>query len=173
MLLRAIDRWNLPVDISTGLMLGVAVVGARANAAGLLILRGGKDESLNLRGAYLEVLGDLLGSVAVVIAAVVIYFTGYTRADSLASIAIFLLIVPRAWSLLRDVVDVLLEAIPRGVDLARSAPISRRCRASSTCTPGRLHMEENVLLSSIVDPERGPAGRSGVPHGWMEGFDEE
>jgi cobalt-zinc-cadmium efflux system protein len=116
-LLRAIDRWNQPVEISSGLMLWVAVGGAFANAAGLLILRGGKDESLNLRGAYLEVLGDLLGSVAVMVAAVVIHFTGYTRADSIASVAIFLLIVPRAWSLLRDVVDVLLEATPRGVDL--------------------------------------------------------
>jgi cobalt-zinc-cadmium efflux system protein len=116
-LLRAIDRWNPPVDISTGVMLGVAVAGAAANTVGLLILRSGKDESLNLRGAYLEVLGDLLGSVAVVVAALVIYLTGYTRADSIASLAIFALIVPRAWSLLRDVVDVLLEATPRGVDL--------------------------------------------------------
>jgi cobalt-zinc-cadmium efflux system protein len=95
----------------------VAVVGACANAAGLLILRGGQAESINLRGAYLEVLGDLLGSLAVIVAALVITFTGYTRADSIASIAIFVLIVPRAWSLLRDVVDVLLESTPRGVDL--------------------------------------------------------
>ena len=98
-------------------MLAVAVVGAVANTVGLLILRGGKDESLNLRGAYLEVLGDLLGSVAVVVAAVVIMLTGWTRADSVASLAIVVLILPRAWSLLRDVVDVLLEATPRGVDL--------------------------------------------------------
>src|SRR6478735_2685371 len=116
-LVRAIDRWSHPEDISTGLMLGVAVVGAVANAIGLLILRGGKDESLNLRGAYLEVLGDLVGSVAVVIAAVVIMLTGWTRADSVASLAIVVLILPRAWSLLRDVVDVLLEATPKGVDL--------------------------------------------------------
>lgn len=116
-LLRAIDRWNRPVDISSQLMLWVAVAGACANAAGLLILRGAQAESLNLRGAYLEVLGDLLGSFAVVVAALVITFTGYTRADSLASIAIFVLIVPRAWSLLRDVVDVLLEATPRSVNL--------------------------------------------------------
>ncbi len=100
-------------------MLWVAALGACANAAGLLILRGAQAESLNLRGAYLEVLGDLLGSVAVVVAAVVIALTGYTRADSIASVAIFVLIVPRAWSLLRDVVDVLLEATPRGVDLDR------------------------------------------------------
>lgn len=116
-LVQAVDRWNSPAEISTGVMLGVALAGAAANTVGLLILRGGKDDSLNVRGAYLEVLGDLLGSVAVVVAAVVIAVTGYTRADSLASLAIFLLIIPRAWSLLRDVVDVLLEATPRGVDL--------------------------------------------------------
>ena len=116
-LVRAIERWNQPVEIASGTMLVVAVIGAAANAAGLLILRGGKDESLNLRGAYLEVLGDLLGSVMVIAAAIVITFTGYTRADSIASLLIFVMIVPRAISLLRDVVDVLLEATPRGIDL--------------------------------------------------------
>ena len=70
-----------------------------------------------MRGAYLEVLGDLVGSVAVVIAAILITLTGWTQFDAIASLAIFLLILPRAWSLLRDVVDVLLEATPRGVDL--------------------------------------------------------
>jgi len=116
---QAVGRWNNPADISSGLMLTVALLGAAANVAGLLILHAGQKESLNVRGAYLEVLGDLLGSVAVVIAALVIEFTGYTRADSIASIAIFVLIIPRAWSLLREVVDVLLEAAPRGVDLAQ------------------------------------------------------
>lgn len=116
-LVRAIERWNQPVEIASGTMLIVAVIGAAANATGLLILRGGKDESLNLRGAYLEVLGDLLGSVMVIAAAIVITFTGYTRADSIASLLIFVMIIPRAISLLRDVVDVLLEATPRGIDL--------------------------------------------------------
>jgi cobalt-zinc-cadmium efflux system protein len=116
-LVRAIERWNRPVEIESGLMLAVAVVGALANTAGLLILRGAKDESLNLRGAYLEVLGDLLGSLTVIAAAIIITFTGYTRADSIASVLIFGLIIPRALSLLRDVVDVLLEATPRGIDL--------------------------------------------------------
>ncbi len=116
-LIRAVDRWSQPEQVDSGLMLAVALVGAAANTVGLLILRGGKDESLNLRGAYLEVLGDLMGSAAVVVAAVVIMFTGWTRADSIASLAIVVLILPRAWSLLRDVVDVLLEATPKGVDL--------------------------------------------------------
>ncbi|HEY5979275.1 MAG TPA: cation diffusion facilitator family transporter [Microlunatus sp.] len=116
-LIRAVDRWSEPEQVNSGLMLAVALVGAAANTVGLLILRGGKDESLNLRGAYLEVLGDLMGSMAVVAAALVIMATGWTRADSVASLAIVVLILPRAWSLLRDVVDVLLEATPKGVDL--------------------------------------------------------
>lgn len=117
-LISAVDRWNEPVEISSTLMLTVAIFGALANLAALLVLRGGKDASLNLRGAYLEVLGDLLGSIAVIVAAVVIALTGFTRADTLASLAIFAMLIPRAWGLLRDVVDVLLEATPRGVDLA-------------------------------------------------------
>lgn len=116
-LLQAVSRWNEPTSISSGLMLAVAAGGAVANVVALLVLRGGAQHSLNLRGAYLEVLGDLLGSLAVIVAAVVIATTGYARADSIASLAIFAMIVPRAWSLLTDVVDVLLEATPKNVDL--------------------------------------------------------
>ena len=164
-LLRAVDRWDQPVEIESGLMLGVAVVGAAANLVGLLILRGGKDESLNLRGAYLEVLGDLLGSLAVIVAAVIIILTGFTRADSIASIAIFVLIIPRAWSLLRDVVDVLLEATPRGVDLEN---VRRHMRE----TPGVVDVHDLhawtitsgvPVLSAhvVVDADTMAAGRSG------------
>jgi cobalt-zinc-cadmium efflux system protein len=116
-LIGAVQRWQSPAEVEGGLMLWVAVAGVAANVAGLLILRGGRGESLNLRGAYLEVLGDLLGSLAVIAAAVVITLTGYTRADAIAALAIFVMIIPRAWSLLRDVVDVLLEATPTGIDL--------------------------------------------------------
>jgi cobalt-zinc-cadmium efflux system protein len=106
-----------PGEVEAGLMLGVAVVGLVANAIGLLLLRPGQQESLNVRGAYLEVLGDLLGSVAVIAAAVVVLTTGFTAADGIASVLIGILIAPRAWSLLRDVGAVLLEATPAGVDL--------------------------------------------------------
>ncbi len=116
-IVEAVGRWSAPPDVATGLMLVVAGAGVAANVASLLILRGGQTESLNLRGAYLEVLGDLVGSVAVVVAGVVIATTGYARADVIASIAIGVLILPRAWSLLREVLDVLLEATPRGIDL--------------------------------------------------------
>jgi cobalt-zinc-cadmium efflux system protein len=116
-LIQAVDRLRNPTEVETGLMLVVAIVGALANTAGLLILQRGQSESLNIRGAYLEVLGDLVGSVAVIIAAILIMVTGWTRFDAIASLAIFVLILPRAWALLREVVDVLLEATPRGVDL--------------------------------------------------------
>lgn len=116
-IVQAVGRWSEPPEVQSGLMLAAATVGAIANLASLLILRGGRTESLNVRGAYLEVLGDLVGSVAVIIAGVVIATTGYTRADVIASIGIGLFILPRAWSLLREVIDVLLEATPRGLDL--------------------------------------------------------
>lgn len=113
----AVDRWNEPPAVEGGLMLGVAIIGGVANLVSLLILRGPQARSLNMRGAYLEVLGDLLGSVAVVVAAIVIALTGFTRADAIASAAIGLMILPRTWSLLREATDVLLEATPKGVDL--------------------------------------------------------
>jgi cobalt-zinc-cadmium efflux system protein len=81
------------------------------------VLHRGRDDSLNVRGAYLEVLADALGSVAVIVAAVVIATTGWTPADIIASAVIGCLVVPRAWHLLREAFDVLLEAAPRGVDL--------------------------------------------------------
>ena len=115
-----IEAWNRfqeePV-IATGPMLVVAVIGLVANVISAQLLRGGAKESLNMRGAYLEVLSDALGSAAVLVAALVITFTGFTQADAIASVAIGLLILPRTWSLLREAVDVLLEATPRGVNM--------------------------------------------------------
>ncbi|RJL24845.1 cation diffusion facilitator family transporter [Bailinhaonella thermotolerans] len=116
-LYEAAGRLLDPEPVGGPVMLAAAVTGLIANAVGLALLHGGQSESLNLRGAYLEVLGDLLGSIAVIAAAVVIALTGWTYADPAVSIAIALLIVPRAWRLLRDAVDILLEAVPKGVDL--------------------------------------------------------
>jgi cobalt-zinc-cadmium efflux system protein len=117
-LIQAVDRLQNPVEIDGGLMFVVAVVGVLANLAGLLVLRPAQAKSLNIRGAYLEVLGDLIGSLAVVAAAVLILITGWMPVDAIASLLIVVVIIPRAWSLLREVVDVLLEATPHGVDLA-------------------------------------------------------
>jgi cobalt-zinc-cadmium efflux system protein len=83
------------------------------------VLRDAQARSLNMRGAYLEVLGDLLGSLAALVAALVLLLTGFRAADIAASAVIGLLIIPRTWSLLRDAVDVLLETTPRHIDLER------------------------------------------------------
>jgi cobalt-zinc-cadmium efflux system protein len=117
--IEAVQRLGGDHEVQTTTMLAGAVLGAVANLTGLLILHGAHRESLNVRGAYLEVLGDLLGSLAVIAAGIVILTTGWVQADAVASLLIAVLIVPRAWALLRDVVDVLLEATPKGVSVER------------------------------------------------------
>jgi cobalt-zinc-cadmium efflux system protein len=116
-LVEAIRRIGQPPEIGSGLMLVIASIGLVVNLGSLAVLHRGRDASLNMRGAYLEVLADALGSVAVIVAAVVIATTGWTPADIVASAVIGGLVVPRAWHLLREAFDVLLEAAPRGVDL--------------------------------------------------------
>ncbi|MCG6492915.1 cation diffusion facilitator family transporter [Kitasatospora sp. A2-31] len=115
---RAVQRFGQPVEVQGGLMLTVALIGLAANLVGVALLHGGKDRSLNLRGAYLEVLGDALGSVAAIAAAVVIQLTGWQYADPIASLLIGAMILPRAYLLGRDALRVLLEATPEDVDLA-------------------------------------------------------
>ncbi len=98
-------------------MLVVAAVGLLANVVAYAVLRGGDRTSLNLRGAMLEVFGDMLGSIAAIAAAVVILATGFAPADAIASLVIAAMIVPRAALLLRDVVHVLTESAPRDRDV--------------------------------------------------------
>ena len=115
---QAVRRIGAPPQIDSTPMLAVAVVGLGVNLVALAVLHRGRTTSLNVRGAYLEVLADALGSVAVVAAALVLATTGWTPADTIASVLIASLVLPRAWHLLREALDVLLEAAPRGVDLA-------------------------------------------------------
>ena len=116
-LIEAWRRLSEPSDVASGLMLAVALLGLLANGVSLSLLHRTQRESLNLRGAYLEVLGDFAGSATVVVAAIAITLTGWTQADAVASLLIGVLIVPRTWGLIRDAVDVLLEATPKGVRL--------------------------------------------------------
>ena len=108
----AVMRLRQPEAVESGLMLVIAVVGIVANVAAALVLHPASEASLNLRGAYLHVVGDLLGSVATVIAALLVRFTGWVVADPIASILMTLLIVRGAWRLVRESVDVLLESTP-------------------------------------------------------------
>ena len=113
----AIRRLGDAPELEAGLVLAAGALGLVINIIGLLLLRSGAEESMNVRGAYLEVLGDALGSVAVLVSAAVILTTGWYAADPVASLLIAAMIVPRAISLLREVAEVLLEGTPRDVDL--------------------------------------------------------
>lgn len=113
----AIARIGDPPDVDGPIVMAVGAVGLAVNIVGLVLLRSGARQNLNMRGAYLEVLGDAIGSIAVLVSALVIILTGLNEADIVASFAIAALIVPRAFSLLREVVHVLLEGAPRDVDL--------------------------------------------------------
>jgi len=116
-LVEVVLRARNPAEVDAGPMLVIGVLGLAANGAAVLVLRQGQSASLNVRGAYLEVLGDLVGSVAVIVAALVILGTGWQQADVAASLLIAVLIIPRAVGLLRAAVHVLFESTPDGVDL--------------------------------------------------------
>ena len=159
-LFEAWRRLSEPPEIASGLMLAIALVGLAANGVSLYLLRDAQAESLNMRGAYLEVMGDLAGSGAVIVAAVVITLTGWTAADAIASVLIGLLILPRTWRLLRDAVDVLLEATPKGVDMAAvRAHILRAGGVADvhdlhawTITSGMNVVSAHVVLDEGADP---------------------
>ncbi|MDT0158629.1 cation diffusion facilitator family transporter [Microbacterium sp. ARD32] len=105
------------VEVGGTLMLVVAAVGMVANAISMWLLSRAQRTSINVRGAYLEVMGDLIGSVMVIIAAVVIVTTGWMPADAIASLVIAAMILPRAISLLREVFSVLAESAPMGMSV--------------------------------------------------------
>lgn len=128
-LYEAYQRFRNPPDVQSAPMLIVASIGLAVNIAGFFILRGGATESLNLKGAYFEVLSDLLTSVGVIIAAIVMLTTGWYYADPLISAGIGLFILPRTWRLLREATGVLLEGTPVDVDLAH-------VRTTLSSTPG-------------------------------------
>lgn len=125
----AISRLDHPEEVDSGPMLIVAVAGLLCNLVAMRLLSQGRGESLNVRGAYLHVMGDLLGSLGAIGAGLVILFTGWTRADALISLGITALIVYSAWRLLRESVDVLLESTPAGLDVGQM-------EAAITAIPG-------------------------------------
>jgi cobalt-zinc-cadmium efflux system protein len=110
-------RFSHPPEVRSGLMLTVAVAGLGANLVSAWVLSrgGGHKHDLNTRGAFLHVIGDLLGSVATITAAVIIMLTGWNEADPILSVVIGGLIVFSAWKLLKEAVDILLEATPAGI----------------------------------------------------------
>jgi cobalt-zinc-cadmium efflux system protein len=161
-LYEGIRRLSEPPQIVPEAMLAFGVVGLIANGASVLLLRNAQRESLNMRGAYLEVLGDLSGSAAVILAAVVIAWTGWTWVDVAASIFIALLIMPRTLSLLRDATNVLMESTPKGVDIDHvrqhilDAPGVVDCHDlhAWTITSGMNVVSAHVVLEKGADAAR-------------------
>lgn len=117
-LYEAYQRFLEPPPILGGPMLAVAVVGLIVNLISMKLLAGGSSESLNVKGAYFEVLSDMLGSLGVIIAAVIVMATGWTLADPIVGAGIGLFIVPRTWILLKQAVHILMEGTPPNVDIA-------------------------------------------------------
>lgn len=112
-----ISRLADPPEVPSGELLVFGVIGLLANVIAISVLVGGRNASLNLRAAFLEVLNDALGSLGVIIAAIVIQVTGFLQADALAGLFIAALIVPRAVRILRETLRILMEYTPKGVDL--------------------------------------------------------
>ena len=117
-LYEAYQRFLAPPEILSGPMLIVAAIGLVVNLISMRLLAGGSAESLNVKGAYLEVLGDMLGSVGVIVAALIIMWTGWRLADPIMGAGIGLFIVPRTWTLLKQVTHILMEGTPPNIDLA-------------------------------------------------------
>ena len=116
-LAEAWNRWSTPQDVPSRAVLLVASAGLLVNLVGAVLLQAGARTSLNLRGAYNEVVADALSSIGVIVGAVVMGLTGWQRVDTLVAVAIALFVLPRTWGLLRETLHVLLEGTPREVDL--------------------------------------------------------
>lgn len=114
----AIKRFTEPQEVQSWGMLIVAAIGLGVNLISMRLLTAGKDRSFNVKGAYLEVWADMIGSIGVIAGALAIKFTGWTWIDPVVAIAIGLWVLPRTWILLRDTTNVLLEGVPRGMRLA-------------------------------------------------------
>ncbi|MEY4608796.1 MAG: hypothetical protein RL625_1013, partial [Gemmatimonadota bacterium] len=174
----AVERLRSPEPVRGGLMLGVALGGLLVNAIGLRVLHQGHDHaSLNLRAAYLHVLGDLLGSVAAVGAAVLAWRFGWLRADPIASILMTALILVGAWRLVREALEVLLEAAPRHIDPTQVHAMLREVPGVDeihdlhvwTLTSGVVALSAHAVapsgdLQGVLEGLHAAASRAGVQH---------
>lgn len=116
-LVEAAERFREPEPVGSTGMLIVAVLGLVVNLIAMRLLLAGKDQSLNVKGAYLEVWADMLGSIGVIAGALLIRFTGWTLVDPIVAVGIGLWVLPRTWILLKDTTNVLLEGVPGGLRL--------------------------------------------------------
>jgi cobalt-zinc-cadmium efflux system protein len=137
-LVQAVRRFTDPPDVPAGSMLAVAAGGLVINLIAFALLRSGAKESINVRGAYLEVIGDLLGSAGVIVAAVIIAVTGWQYADPIAAVAVALMILPRTVALGREAVRILVQAAPEHLDITRVR--ARLAAVPGVCDVHDLHV---------------------------------
>jgi len=160
--LEAVHRLGNPAPIKGGLFAVIAATGLVVNLVALRLLHGDAGHDLNTRGAYLHIMGDLLGSVGALLAAGIVITTGWTLADPIVSVALSLLILVSAWRLLRESVDVLLEAVPAHI---RMDEVEGRLRAVPgicdvhdlhvwTVTSGVIAMSGHVVVPELTDHPR-------------------
>ncbi|GLS32352.1 cobalt-zinc-cadmium efflux system protein [Mesorhizobium albiziae] len=116
-LYEAYKRLSEPQDIQSVGMFTIAAIGLVVNIVSMRLLTGHKDKSLNVKGAYLEVMADMLGSVAVIVGAAAIWLTGWQWVDSLLAVGIGFMVFPRTWVLLKECINILLEGVPPGMKL--------------------------------------------------------
>lgn len=140
----AIQRFTDPEPVQSWGMLIVAAAGLVVNLISMRLLTAGKDGSFNVKGAYLEVWADMIGSVGVIIGAVAIKFTGWTWIDPIVAVAIGLWVLPRTWVLLRDTTNVLLEGVPSGLRLVE-------VRAAVSTVPGVAGLHDLHVWSMSND----------------------
>ncbi len=174
----AIERIQDPQPVRTGLFLAIAAAGLVVNLISLAVLHGAREGSLNMRGAYLHVMGDALGSVSAVAAAGIIALTGWTLADPIVSILLSLLILVGGWRLLRDSTDILLESVPRNVSMVE---VQRRMLGVPgvaavhdlhvwTVTSGMVAMSGHAVVPDleahpgVLDGIRAEMSRLGIGH---------
>lgn len=162
-LVEAVQRLQDPPKIVSVPVLVVAIIGLGVNLAGMRILRSGAESSLNVEGAFLEVVSDMLGSLAVILAALVMWLTGWYYADPLASIVISAMIVPRTWRLLSSAIHVLMEGVPADTDLDQIEAALLALDSVEqvhdlhvwTLTSGVDSLSAHVVLRGAADPVAG------------------
>lgn len=160
-LYEAYRRFSEPPEVQSIAMLVVATAGLIINFISMRMLTGSKDKSLNIKGAYLEVWADLLGSVGVIAGAIVIYLTGWTWVDTLVAVAIGLWVLPRTWVLLSESVNVLLEGVPSEVVLkdVRELLVSHPGVANVhdlhvwSLSNGKTSLTAHVVYESTINPQ--------------------
>ena len=143
-LYEGIKRFFEPTEVKSTGMLIIASIGLVVNIIAMRLLSAGKEKSLNVKGAYLEVWADMLGSIGVIIGAGVIMLTGWQWVDPLVAIGIGLWVLPRTWTLLKETTQILLEGVPGGIDLAE-------LRAAIAATPGVAGVHDLHVWSLTSD----------------------